>query len=187
MAGLSAAEQQQVEAGALAFVQQLQKTAPNMLEGVSLSGESAPADAAFLGQYTETLGQLATTSFSDALQSLLEEETDTDAGLLQSADGGSSIGHFILRAFQKRLCNPVAEADLKVELEKIRKEQKLDMNPTAAGISGGAATAVALSVGTLIGGGALAVVLAPLAGSVALLLLLVGVDTFCGWAASKDG
>jgi hypothetical protein len=29
------------------------------------------------------------------------------------------------------------------------------------------------------------VVLAPLAGAVAWLLLFVGVDTFCGWAASK--
>jgi hypothetical protein len=66
------------------------------------------------------------------------------------------------------------------------KEHGLDINPTAAGISGSAATAVAVSVGTLIGGGTLAIVLAPLAGSVALLLLLVGVDTFCGWAASKD-
>jgi hypothetical protein len=186
MAELSAAERQQVAAGALAFVQELQKTAPGMLEGASASGASDRADAGFLGQYTETLGQLATTSFSEALQSLVEEEADARAGFLQSADSGASIGFFILRAFRKRLCNPAAEADLKAEIDKIRKEHKLDMNPTAAGISGGAATAVALSVGTLIGGGALAVVLAPLAGSIALLLLLVGVDAFCDWAASKN-
>ena len=120
------------------------------------------------------------------MQSLLEEEDDEDTAFLQSGDGGSSVGFFVLKAFRKRLCNPIAEADLKAEIDKVRKEHGLDINPTAAGISGGAATAVALFIGTLIGGGALAVVLAPLAGSVALLLLLVGVDAFCGWAASKD-
>ena len=184
MAELSGEEQRQVEAGALEFVQELQDAAPGLLvEGVAVL-KGSHTDAGFLGRYTESLGQLATTNFSDAVQSLLEEE-DQDAGLLQSGDGGASIGHFVLRAFQKRLCNPVTEADLKAELQKVRKEHGLDINPTAAGISGSAATAVALSVGTLIGGGALAVVLAPLAGSVALLLLLVGVDTFCDWAASK--
>jgi hypothetical protein len=186
MAELSATEREQVAAGASAFVRELQKTAPGMLEDAAASGVSAGAGAAFLGQYTETIGELATTSFSDALQSLLEEEGDAEAGVLQSADGGASIGFFILRAFRKRLCNPAAEADLKAEIDRIRNEHKLDMNPTAAGISGGAATAVALSVGTLIGGGTLAVVLAPLAGSIALLLLLVGVDAFCDWAASRD-
>jgi hypothetical protein len=185
MAKLSGEEQRQVEAGALAFVQELHKTAPGILvEGAATFGN---ADAAFLQQYTESLGQLATTKFSAAVQSLLEEEGDADTGSLQSEDGGSSIGHFVLKAFQKRLCNPIAEADLKAEIAKVRKEHGFDINPTAAGISGSAATAVALSVGTLIGGGALAVVLAPLAGSVALLLLLVGVDTFCGWAAGKNG
>ena len=84
------------------------------------------------------------------------------------------------------MCNPIAEAELKAKVAKVRKEQGLDINPTAASISTGAATGVALSVATLIGGGTLAVVLAPLAGSIALFLLLVGVDAFCGWAASKD-
>ncbi len=179
MAGLTGEEQRQVEAGALAFVQELQKSEPELM------GKVPQDDAAFLGEYTKSLGQLATTKFSDAVQSLLEDE-DQEAGFLQSGDGGASIGHFVLRAFQKRLCNPIAEADLKAELKKVRQEHGVDINPTAAGISGGAATAVALTVESLIGGGAIAVVLAPLAGSVALLLLLVGVDTFCSWAASKE-
>ncbi len=186
MAELSGEEQRLVEAGALAFVQELQETAPGLLVEGEAVLKGSHADAAFLGRYTESLGQLATTR-------LLRRRAEPSGGggpgcgaLLQSGDDGASIGHFVLRAFQKRLCNPVTEADLKAELQKVRKEHGLDINPTAAGISGGAATAVALSVGTLIGGGALAVVLAPLAGSVALLLLLVGVDTFCDWAASKS-
>ena len=185
MAELSSDERREVEAGAMAFVREFQRTAPGILrQGESALKVSQP-DAVFLGQYTENLGRLATRSFSDAVQSLLEEDSQ-DVGILQSDDDGLSIGHFILGAFQKRLCNPIAEAELKAELQKVRKERGLDINPTAAGISSSAATAVALSVGTLIGGGALAVVLAPLAGSVALLLLLVGVDAFCDWAADKN-
>jgi hypothetical protein len=186
MAELSGEEKHQVEAGARAFVQELQKASPGILiQGVAALGNPEP-DPAFLQHYTENLGQLATAKFSDAFQSLLEEEDDEDTGFLQSADGGSSIGFFVLGAFRKHLCNPIAEADLKAKIAKVRKEQGLDINPTAASISTGAATGVALTVATLIGGGTLAVVLAPLAGSVALLLLLVGVDAFCGWAASKD-
>jgi hypothetical protein len=185
MANLSDEERLQLEAGARAFVQELQKTSPQLLvKSDTVQGKDAGEDAALLERYTESLGRLATAKFPDAVQSLLEDE-DEDVGLLQSGDGAASIGHFVLRAFQKRLCNPAAQADLKDELQKVRKEHGLDINPTAAGISGSAATVVALSVGTLIGGGPLAVVLAPLAGSVALLLLMVGVDTFCDWAGSK--
>jgi hypothetical protein len=188
MVNLSAEEQRQVEAGALAFVEEFRKTAPESLTmGAAPSGSVSPADVAFLQQYTDSLGQLATTRFSDSLQVLLEEEPELSSGFLQSADSGSSIGHFVLNAFQKRLCNPVAEADLKTEIARIRQDHKLEINPTATGISGGAATAAAVVVGTLIGSGPLATVLAPLAGSVALLLLLVGMDTFCSWAASKQG
>lgn len=184
MAQLSSEEQRQVEVGAQAFIRELQKAAPGILTEGEKVLKAPSTDPAFLGRYTQNLGQLATTKFSDAVQSLLEED-EQDAGLLQSGDDGATIGHFVLRAFQRRLCNPTAEGELKAEIEKVRKEHGLDLNPTAAGISGGAATAVALSVGSLIGGGALAVVLAPLAGSVALLLLLVGTDAFCQWAASK--
>ena len=90
MAELSGEEQRLVEAGALAFVQELQETAPGLLVEGEAVLKGSHADAAFLGRYTESLGQLATTNFSDAVQSLLEEE-DQDAGLLQSGDGGASI------------------------------------------------------------------------------------------------
>ena len=185
MADLSHEEQLQIEAGAQAFVQELQRASPGLLvEGAAVPGKAAHVDAVFLEHYTKSVGQLATAHFSDAVQGLLEED-DFDVGSLQSGDDGASIGHFVLRAFRKRLCNPTAEADLRQELQKVRKEHGLDINPTAAGISSSAATAIALSVGTIMGGGPLAVVLAPLAGSVALLLLLVGVDTFCDWAKDK--
>jgi hypothetical protein len=142
-------------------------------------------DDAFFDEYSASVGQLATTRFSDSLQSLMETDEEEDGGGLLSADGGKSIGYFIMRAFQKRLCNPQSEADLKAEIDKIKSVHGLDINPSAASISGGAAAAVAIVVGTAIGSGPLAVVLAPLAGAVAWLLLFVGVDTFCGWAASK--
>jgi hypothetical protein len=174
MAGFSPEERREFEEGALAFVQEFGKVATHA---------GAPADATFLRSYTDSLGQLATSRFSDSLQALIEEEPDLGAGFLQSGDGGASIGHFVLKAFQKRLCNPTTEAELKAEIDRVREKHKLEINPTAAGISGGAATAVALAVGTLIGSGPLTIVLAPLAGSVALLLLLVGVDAFCGWAS----
>lgn len=185
MAELSLPEQREVEAGARQFVWELDKSAPGVLaDGAAALGRGL-ADPDFLRRYTATLGEVASTKFSDALQRLLEEEPD-EAGLLQSAEGGGFVGHFVLKSFQKRLCNPQAEADLKVEIAKVRKEHGLDINPTAASISGSAATAVALSVGMLIGSGPLAIVLAPLAGAVALLLLLVGVDTFCAYAGSRD-
>jgi hypothetical protein len=185
MAELSLPEQRKVEAGARQFVRELEKSAPAVLaEGVAGLGRRGSADPDFLRRYTANLGDLATAKFSDALQRLFEEDLD-EAGLLQSAEGGS-IGHFVLKSFQKRLCNPQASADLKVEIAKVRKEHGLDINPTAASISGSAATAVALSVGMLIGSGPLAIVLAPLAGAVALLLLLVGVDTFCAYASKGD-
>jgi hypothetical protein len=186
MAGLTIEEQQRVKLGAQSFADELRSASPDLFTA-SQPVASMPIrkDDTFFDEFSATVGQLATTKFSDSLQSLMENDDDGDGGALLSSDGGKSIGFFIMRAFQKRLCNPQSEADLKAQIDTIKSAHGLDINPSAAGISGGASTAVAIAVGTMIGSGPLAVVLAPLAGAVAWLLLLVGVDTFCGWAASK--
>ena len=72
MARLSGEEKQQVEAGALAFVQELQDASPGILaQGAAALGEAQP-DPAFLQRYTENLGNWQPRKFSDAVQSLLE-------------------------------------------------------------------------------------------------------------------
>jgi hypothetical protein len=187
MADLSETERRQVEAGARSFLEEVQKAAPNLIgEGLAAARDPSAREP-FIDHFAGTLGQLADTTFSDAAQTLLLDDAsdDAEAAALQSA-GGPRLGTFVLRAFRKRLCNPDSAAGLKTEIEKAKKEHGYDITPTSAGISTGAATAVAIAIGSLISG-PLAVVLAPLGGAVALLLLLVGVDTFCGWAGSKEG
>jgi hypothetical protein len=188
MADLTETERRQIEAGSGRFLEEVQKVAPDLVKaGLAAARDPSFSGAAFIDQYAVTLGQLADTTFSNAAQTLLQEESDPEAVALQSAGvGGPRLGSFVLRAFRKRLCNPDSAANLKGEIEKAKKEHGFDITPTATGISTGAATAVAIAIGSLITG-PLAVVLAPLAGAVALLLLLVGVDTFCGWAGSKEG
>ncbi len=187
MPGLTIEEKNQVEHGAAHFSQELRSALPDIFEAPQ-PGTLSPAvkSDAFLEAYSTTVGQLATSKFSASLQSLLETDADADGGALLAADGGKSIGYFIMRAFQKRLCNPQSEADLKAEIDKAKADHGMDIDPSASHITVGAGTAVAVAVVTAMGTGPLAVVLAPLAGSVACLLLLVGVDTFCGWAAAKD-
>jgi len=139
-------------------------------------------------RYLSVLGQLAGTTFSDAAETLLQAEGEQTEAVLQSTGGSTGLGHFIVRAFQKRICgNAEISAELRQELEKLEKGGIKLTTPTAVGISGGLAATVTLLVASAVSG-PLVAVLAPLAGGITLLLLVSGVDGFCAWTekANKD-
>jgi len=128
METLSAQEQQQVERGAQRFLEELQKSAPELVrEGLSVTVDPASLGPAFLDHYADVLGDLANTRlFSNATQTLLQEESDPEAASLQSANvGGRRLGYFVLKAFHKRLCNEAISTELKTEIERAKKEHGL--------------------------------------------------------------
>lgn len=167
--------------GGAQFVQAAQSAAPELKLDDTLK-----ADAAAKAQYVAVLGQLASSTFADAAETLRQAEGETSEAALQSAGGGAGLGHFIIRAFQKRICgNAGISAELKKELDKLEKSGIKLTTPTAAGITGGIAATVTLLVASAISG-PLVAVLAPLAGGITLLLLVTGVDGFCAWTADAD-
>jgi hypothetical protein len=137
-------------------------------------------------RFAAVLGELATTKFVDASEALIGNQGDQVEGILQGAGGSPGLGDYILRAFHQRICtNKEVSDDLRKELERIEKSGIKITSPSAAGILGGTGVTVTILVASAISG-PLAAVLAPLAGGVALLILVIGLDGFCAWLPNKN-
>ena len=96
--------------------------------------------------------------------------------------GDENLGMHILRAFQRRLCgNAQISEQLRKELKKLEGSSIKLTSPTAEALSVGAAASVTLLIGSVLTG-PFAVVVAPLAGGISLLVIQSGIDGFCGWA-----
>jgi len=94
----------------------------------------------------------------------------------------TSLGKAIMRAFHNRICgNPESSKAVKDAIKKAKSEGVKLSDPSVTGISVGAASLVAVTVGSLFSG-PIAVAAAPVIGGIALLLMQVGVDGFCGWS-----
>jgi hypothetical protein len=132
-------------------------------------------------RFAAVLGQLASTKFVDASEALIANEGDEGEAVLHAAGGSPGLGHYILRAFHKRICtNEKISTELRKELERLDKSGVKITTPTAAGICGGGAATVTILIATAVSG-PLAAVLAPFAGGVTLLILVCGLDGFCSW------
>lgn len=133
---------------------------------------------------TERLGDISQTTFPDAVSTLASTEDDKSrVGSLQAAGDRRNIGSYIVEAFQKRICgNPEVREEVKKALAEAQKQGATLTTPTATGITASVATLVSISILTAFGG-PIAVVVAPLAGGVALLVMQSGLDGFCAWSA----
>jgi hypothetical protein len=136
---------------------------------------------------TERLGDISQTSFADAVSTLASTEgDDSRVGSLQAAGDRRNIGSYIVKAFQKRICgNPEVTEEIKKALAEAQKQGATLTTPTATGITASVATLVTISILTAFGG-PIAVVVAPLAGGVALLVMQSGLDGFCEWSARDE-
>ncbi len=132
--------------------------------------------------FAAVLGELASTKFLAASEVLIANEGGQAEGVLHGAGGGGAgLGHYVLRAFHQRICtNAKVSAELRQELDRLAAAGVKITTPTAAGICGGAAATVTILVASAVSG-PLVAVLAPLAGAVTLLILVCGIDGFCGW------
>ena len=137
-------------------------------------------------RFATVLGQLASSKFVDASEALIANEGDKGEAVLHAAGGSPGLGHYVLRAFHKRICtNQKISAELRKELERLNKSGIKITTPTAAGICGGGAATVTILIATAVSG-PLAAVLAPFAGGVTLLILVCGLDGFCSWISKKE-
>ena len=108
-------------------------------------------------------------------------EVDTYSALTQFKYE-SSLGKFIFEAFRKRICGNARLSKTVKDAVAAAKASGINlMDPTIANISGGLAATVALAVGAALPT-SIAVVGAPVIGTIALLLLQVGVEGFCEWS-----
>lgn len=89
---------------------------------------------------------------------------------------GKGLWQCVLTALRRRLCGNDAA---KKRVNDAIKRAKL-AEPTATGLSVGAGTIVAISIGSLFGG-SIAVAAAPVLGGLAYLLIASGVDGICEW------
>jgi hypothetical protein len=137
--------------------------------------------------FAAVLGELAATKFVVASEALIGNEGDRAEGILHgAAGGGPGLGHYVLRAFHKRICtNEKVSEDLRKELDRLAKSGVKITSPSAAGICGGAAATIVILVAGSVSG-PLAAVLAPFAGGVTLLIMVCGIDGFCAWLSSNS-
>jgi hypothetical protein len=122
------------------------------------------------------------------MRELLSEQkdgkaTDADAfSQLTYYKYESTLGKFLLEAFRDRICGDARTT--KAVREAIIQAKKTGVrltDPTAAGLSVATATFVATAVAHLLPT-ALAFTGGPLVGTIALLLMQVGIDGFCRWS-----
>jgi hypothetical protein len=99
----------------------------------------------------------------------------------------TNLGKHIFQAFHRRICGS-AEASEAVQkaLEAARAAGVKLVDPTAAGISVGMSSLVAVSVASLFSG-PIAIAAAPVIGGIALLLCQVGLEGFCSWSKELAG
>lgn len=143
-----------------------------------------PRDPASIEQYTQRLGEISQTSFSDAVSTLASTVDKSTAESLQAAGDRRNLGSYVIKAFQKKICgNPEVTEEVKKALAAAEKQGGVQITtPTATGITTGVATLVSISILTAFSG-PVAVVVAPLAAGVALLVMQCGLDGFCAWSA----
>jgi hypothetical protein len=94
----------------------------------------------------------------------------------------TSLGKFIFEAFRQRICgNPKMSVVVRAAVQEARKSGVKLVEPTAAHISVGVASAIAVAVASVLTP-TLAAVASPVVGGIALLIMQVGVDGFCAWS-----
>jgi len=93
----------------------------------------------------------------------------------------TSLGKFVFEAFRDRICgDPQKSKVIREALAAAKKAGVSLTEPTVAGLSAGAASVVAVAIGSLLSA-PLAAVCAPLVGGLSLLIIQTGVDGFCRW------
>ncbi len=94
----------------------------------------------------------------------------------------SSLGKFLFEAFRDRICGDAKTTKaVRDALAAAGKHGVRILEPTTANITVGAASVIAVAIGSLMTP-TLAATGAPVIGAIALLILQVGVDGFCRWS-----
>jgi hypothetical protein len=127
-----------------------------------------------------------------ALRDLIEERFPRESEVLvlpSAADDlqskRSSLSTCVIRALRYRLCgDPEAVRTLRKVIAEAKTQGVRLTDPTAEGLSAGAASLVAMAVGSLFSG-PIAIAAASVLGGFSYLLLRAGVDGFCEWSADK--
>jgi hypothetical protein len=107
------------------------------------------------------------------------------AAKAKPAETEAGLGRKMLNAFHNRICGSAETSQaVKDAIKKAEDEGHKLADPTVNGISVGAASIVAVAIGSLFAA-PVAAVAAPVIGGVALLLMQVGVEGFCDWSKDK--
>jgi hypothetical protein len=107
------------------------------------------------------------------------------AAKAKPAETEAGLGRKMLDAFHNRICGSAETSQaVKDAIKKAEEEGHKLADPTVNGISVGAASVVAVAIGSLFAA-PVAAVAAPVIGGVALLLMQVGVEGFCDWSKDK--
>ena len=141
---------------------------------------------------TETLREAVPGTWQFAfVRDLVREERNLEADpsddtviqyLETEARYETNLGKHIFQAFHRRLCGSAETSEaVRKAIAAARAEGVKLADPTAAGISVGVSSLVAVSVAALFSG-PIALAAAPVIGGIALMLCQIGVDGFCSWS-----
>jgi hypothetical protein len=177
---LTAHEEMEVRQGAERFFEGLKELAPGGAdEAAGLVAELAQGRGR--AKIEALISDLADDQFLESFTTLKSVEAQGFEEALHAAGGKGRFGRYVIRAFQKRLCNnPDASEKLRQALEEAAKQGVKIATPSSVQLAVGAASVVAVAVGTFFTG-PIAVALAPFIGGIALLIVQCGVDAFCSW------
>jgi hypothetical protein len=177
---LSTTDQRKIKQGVNTFKAALEEEASNRfnIKAEDIIEEINTKDGRV--RYFAVLSDLVEGKFAEQSEALV---IATEGEALQSR--GESLWSCVMRALHRQICGNAENAkkikDAIAEANSHAKTVRIG-DPTPIGISFGAASVVAVAVGTLFSG-PIAAAAAPVLGGVAFILVKGGVDGFCEWSS----
>ncbi|MEX3935900.1 hypothetical protein AB4Y32_29610 [Paraburkholderia phymatum] len=175
---------EEMNAGVRSFYEGLRDIAPggpDAADKIIQDLDNPSGQDAYLKLFTE----LSVNNFPAALSAMETQLPELTGDLLHSADGRANAGRHIIKALQKQICTDQrVSKELRDALNQAKKQNIMITDPTAVSIMVTAAGALSVAIASLFSA-AFAAIMAPLIGGVALFIMRVGVDAFCGWAEEQ--